>query len=382
MVGAFLASLLHPAVAFADDAVTNTLEQELIGPAQWLEHIFETLTNNTALSLFLTAVVALVFTAVLAHLVTKLVNILMEKEVLHIANTSLMVNILRVVIWAIGVAVVLSTCFGIDVTAWITALGIGGIALSLGLQDTISNLIGGLQVSVLGIVKPGDYVDVGGKCGIVEDVSWRHTTVRDFSGVTYVIPNKVMNTSTVSILPPSRKVKVTVSFSENPGKDLEELKRNMLIAVKNEVSKVAAVDKDPVFRFSTITEFSFQGTVIIWVNTLPTFDIFEVQDAIVRACAPYCRAKEMSKELVARPRTRGALKKEEGYEELVSAEASMADELMAEEDFMWKGILPTKAAAEAAAKADPAAEAAAAECAAADADAEGVAAQAAQPAAR
>lgn len=47
----------------------------------------------------------------------------------------------------VGGSVMLSTCFGIDVSAAITALGIGGIAISLGFQDTISNLIGGVQVS-------------------------------------------------------------------------------------------------------------------------------------------------------------------------------------------------------------------------------------------
>ena len=41
------------------------------------------------------------------------------------------------------------------------ALGIGGIAISLGFQDTLSNLIGGLQVSLLRIIKPGDNIEVG-----------------------------------------------------------------------------------------------------------------------------------------------------------------------------------------------------------------------------
>ena len=53
----------------------------------------------------------------------------------------------------------LSTCYGVDVSAAITALGIGGIAISLGFQDTIANLIGGLQVSLLRIIKPGDNIE-------------------------------------------------------------------------------------------------------------------------------------------------------------------------------------------------------------------------------
>ena len=268
-------------LAFADDTSTS-VEETFSNPAEWLENVFVTLTDNTFLSAFLTAVVCIMVTAVIAHLVTKLLHGLMEREILHISNTSVIVNIFRVCIWAIGISVILSTCFGIDVTGLVTALGIGGIALSLGLQDTIANLIGGLQVSILSIVKPGDYIEVGSCRGIVQDVEWRHTSIRDFNGTVYVIPNKNINTSTVTILPPSRKIKVEIDFVNNNGEDLEELKHYMLIAVKNEVSKVAAVDKDPVYRFSSVSEFSFQGLLIIWVNTQPPFDIYEVQDAIVR----------------------------------------------------------------------------------------------------
>ncbi|MBQ3386580.1 MAG: mechanosensitive ion channel, partial [Eggerthellaceae bacterium] len=318
-------------------------------PAKWLENIIEAMTNNQPLALAITALVCIVVTAVVASLVTKLIRTLMEREFLQISNTSIFVNITRVIIWCLGISVVLSTCFGVDVTAIFTALGVGGIAISLGLQDTIANLIGGLQVSILGLVKPGDYIVVGGQQGIVQDVFWRHTVIKDFSGTSYVIPNKSINAGSVTILPPSRKIKVEVDFNNNMGRDLEELKKNMLIAVKNEVSKVAAVDHDPVFRFSAITEYCFKGAVIIWVNTQPAFDIFEVQDAIVRACAPYARASEMTKELIARPRTKGALTKAEGYEERVNAKESMAEEYLSEEDFMK--VNPAAAAAAPAAEA-------------------------------
>lgn len=342
-------------VAFADESLTSTIEQSIDNPAKWLENVIEAMTNNQPLALAITAVVCLVVTAIVASLITKLIRHMMQREFLQISNTSIFVNIARVIIWALGISVVLSTCFGVDVTAIFTALGVGGIAISLGLQDTIANLIGGLQVSILGLVKPGDYIVVGGQQGIVQDVLWRHTVIKDFAGASYVIPNKVINASAVTILPPSRKIKVEVDFNNNMGRDLEELKRNMLVAVKNEVSKVAAVDHDPVFRFSAITEYCFKGSVIIWVNTQPAFDIYEVQDAIVRACAPYARASEMSKELIARPKTKGALQKTEGYEERVNAKDAMANEYLSEEDFMKGGSMAANAPIAAEETAEPAA---------------------------
>ncbi len=348
-----LRGLFAPAVAWAaettEETEGTTLEEGLEAPARGLEKILEAITNNSALSVFLTAVICIIVTAVIAHLATKLITHLMEREVLHLSNTSIIIKVCQVVIWGLGISVVLSSCFGIDVTGIMTALGIGGIALSLGMQDTLANIIGGLTVSMVGLVKPGDYVSVGGVQGIVQDVTLRSTKIRDFAGNTYVLPNKNINTSTVTILPPSRKIKVQISFNNNLGVDLDELKKYMLIAVKNEVSKYAAIDKDPIFRFSAITEYCFEGSVIVWVHTQPVFDIFDVQDAIVRACAPYSRAPQMSKELIVRPKTKGALQKAEGYEELVSADEVIAGERISEEDFIQKPAPKKNAEAEVAA---------------------------------
>ncbi|MFR3452353.1 MAG: mechanosensitive ion channel domain-containing protein [Collinsella sp.] len=59
----------------------------------------------------------------------------------------------------------------------VTGLGVVGIAVSLGFQDTLSNLIGGLTVSVSRTVEPGDNIRMGpsGVTGVVQDVTWRAT---------------------------------------------------------------------------------------------------------------------------------------------------------------------------------------------------------------
>ena len=95
--------------------------------------------------------------------------------------------------WITGVCIMLSTCFRVDVSAAITALGIGGIAISLGFQDTLSNLIGGLQVSLLRIIKPGDNIEVGSSTGVVKDITWRHTTIRNGAGEEVLIPNSIIS---------------------------------------------------------------------------------------------------------------------------------------------------------------------------------------------
>ena len=93
--------------------------------------------HGDQLILVLMAVVIVVITAIASHLATKLVKRMMQVDGLPLPSSSILVNIVRSVIWVVGLSIMLSACFGVDVNALLAALGIGGVALSLGMQDTV-----------------------------------------------------------------------------------------------------------------------------------------------------------------------------------------------------------------------------------------------------
>ena len=86
-----------------------------------------------------------------------------------------------------GIAI-LST-FGIDVTTGIAALGIGGIALALGAQKTVENLVGSVTVIADRPMQVGDFIKVGDVVGTVEDVGIRSTRIRTNDRTIVTIPN-------------------------------------------------------------------------------------------------------------------------------------------------------------------------------------------------
>jgi len=71
--------------------------------------------------------------------------------------TSIFVNITRVAVVILGVGFVLSV-LGISITPVLTALGVGGLAVALALQDTLSNLFAGLQIVASKQIRPDDYL--------------------------------------------------------------------------------------------------------------------------------------------------------------------------------------------------------------------------------
>ena len=133
----------------------------------------------------------------LVRFVRRALNVAFEGRVAG----SIFENIVRVVIWLCGLGTILYTCFDFNLTLIWGALGVGGIAISLGAQNVISNLIGGLQTSFSRDVSIGDWITISGITGEVKDITWRKIVVQDDLGNIYHIPSSQVTSSIVTRLP-------------------------------------------------------------------------------------------------------------------------------------------------------------------------------------
>jgi small-conductance mechanosensitive channel len=89
----------------------------------------------------------------------------------------------------IGIAVMMLLSRFVDITPLLTSLGVVGLALSLGAQTLIKDLIGGLMVLIENQYAVGDVIQVGDVSGVVERLTLRATYVRDVGGKLYLVPN-------------------------------------------------------------------------------------------------------------------------------------------------------------------------------------------------
>lgn len=98
---------------------------------------------------------------------------------------------LKVVVIVIGILVALQN-FGVNVTALLAGLGIGGIALAFAAQDTVANVFGTVTILLDNPFKLGDHIKIGDTEGFVEDVGFRSTNIRTFYNSVVSIPNSVV----------------------------------------------------------------------------------------------------------------------------------------------------------------------------------------------
>jgi small-conductance mechanosensitive channel len=103
--------------------------------------------------------------------------------------TTLTQNLGRLAVAIVGVLVLLNM-LGVSITPILTALGVGGLAVALALQDTLSNLFAGFYVSLAGQIRVNDYVKLeSGEEGYVTDISWRSTSIRALANNLIIVPN-------------------------------------------------------------------------------------------------------------------------------------------------------------------------------------------------
>lgn len=95
--------------------------------------------------------------------------------------------IANVLIAGIGTVTVLG--YFVDITPLLTGLGVAGLALSLGAQTLVKDLIGGLMILVENQYVVGDVIRIGDVSGVVERLTLRATYVRDIKGDLHLIPN-------------------------------------------------------------------------------------------------------------------------------------------------------------------------------------------------
>ena len=135
--------------------------------------------------------------------------------------TTLTQNLAQGVVLILGALVILAP-FIRRLAPILTALGVGGLAVALALQDTLSNLFAGFSVAVAGHIRLGDYVKLSsGEEGYVSDIGWRSTTLRSSSHNLVVIPNGKLAQSLVTnySLPDQHlatSFQVPVSFDTDP----------------------------------------------------------------------------------------------------------------------------------------------------------------------
>lgn len=166
-------------------------------------------------------------------------------------------NIVRVLVLVLGVLVIFKS-FGYDITPMLTALGVGGLAVALALQEPLSSLFAGIFITLARQVQIGDYIRLDtGTEGYIVDFNWRAARLRQLADNIVIVPNsKLAQAIVVNFGQPTAETGIGVDLVVERSSDLErvervalEIARGVMQDVKGGVSAA-----EPSVRFNALPE--------------------------------------------------------------------------------------------------------------------------------
>lgn len=210
----------------------------------------------------------------------------------NVGSSSIFVTLVRLAVYLLGLLVLLQM-LGVSITPLLTALGVGGLAVALALQDTLSNLFAGIHVIGSRKVRLGDYIKIdSGEEGYVVDINWRNTSIRSLPGDVVVVPNaRLAGANLTNFYQPQRETSVIAKACVAYESDLEQVER-VAIDVGREAMRALGItipDFEPFVRYSEFGDSAIHFSVVMRVREYS--DRFELIHVFMKRLVERFRAE-------------------------------------------------------------------------------------------
>ena len=156
-------------------------------------------------------------------------------------------KIVKILIGGIGLAAILQV-WGINVTALVASLGLGGLAFALAAKDTASNLFGSFALLADKSIRIGEWIKVGETEGVVEAIGMRTTKIRSFQKSLITVPNQLVANTPIE------------NFSR---RGIRRIKMNVGLTYSTTESQVINIVKEIKYMLHSHEGISHQETLLV-----------------------------------------------------------------------------------------------------------------------
>jgi len=221
----------------------------------------DTIANKTLLVILILAI-----TIVAARIAVGLTQFYSNRLKGDFPSSSILTNVIYGLVLIIGVLIILQS-LGISIAPLLTALGVGGLAAALALQDTLSNVFAGIQIIISGQIRQGDYIELsGGEAGYITDISWRYTIIRAISNNMIIVPNSKLSTSIITNYhKPQQEMSVLMPVGVAYDSNLEHVERIVIEVAKEVMEEVdgGVPEYEPLVRYNEFGDSSINFNVVM-----------------------------------------------------------------------------------------------------------------------
>lgn len=222
-------------------------------------------------------------TLLASRLAVNTVQIYSLKNESTVPLTSLFEYLTKVLIFSIGFLIIIQS-IGIQITALITAFGVGSLSIGLAFQNTLSNLISGVNIIASRKIRPGDYLQLNnGEEGYVKDVELKYTVIKDIYNNVIVIPNsQLIDASFKNYSLEDESNIITVKVAVSYESDLEKVEQVTLEVAQYIIENVAGGNSgsEPFMRYENFDYFAIN--LLVYLPIKKYYDRFLITHEFIK----------------------------------------------------------------------------------------------------
>ncbi len=254
------------------DAVDD-LVQHPEETASKLGEFFQNMWNSIihGIPTIILAIVVLILGLIICKLVLKILSKGLDRTRLDLTVNNFVKQCCKIVLYVLLVTIVLSV-LGIPATSIITVIGTAGVAIGLALQDSLSNVAGGIMLLINKPFKIGDYIMVSGVSGTVKQITILYTRLDSDSNQAIFIPNGQVSGAVVTNNNTNGTRRVDLKFSISYEDDYQKA-REIILQVLSHNEKILT-DPAPTVRMIEHAASSINIAVRPWCKAADYWEVY------------------------------------------------------------------------------------------------------------
>ncbi len=229
----------------------------------WFENVLTSITNACITIAGRLLISAIIFS--IGMLIIKLVKkFLKSKRFERVDRTamSFISNFIKIALYIVLIIIIVSI-MGVPMASVITVFATAGAAIALAVQGSLSNLMGGIMLLIFRPISVGEFIDVSGSSGIVQEVGIFYTRIKTADNVNISIPNGTMTSSVITNYSREELRRADMTVDVAYGSDIALVKETILNVIEaNE--KALKEPAAPFIRVTAMNDSSLQFTVRVW----------------------------------------------------------------------------------------------------------------------
>ena len=231
-----------------------------------------TLTGNMAFDTIISGVITFLVCCIAIRIVKAVMNRALSRATkLDVPIKNLITKLITTLLWALTIIIV-AGAFGINATSLVAVLSVAGLALSLSVQNLLTNFFSGIMLLINKPFKEGDFVELGDKVGTVKNIGFFNTVLNTPDNISIAIPNGDLTSAAVKNYSSEQNRRVDLTFSASYNEPTEAVKKAIEDAIAMD-SRILA-DPAPFVRILSYDASSIKYVVRVWAKNADYWDVY------------------------------------------------------------------------------------------------------------